>query len=108
MRLISEFRSRSRHIVGPLLGFCVAGYFFYHALHGDRGFMAWRNLKQEVAAHQALLAELEARRRALEHQVTLLYPGSLDPDMLDERARAMLNYGLPDEIVIFADQKGGK
>ena len=48
------------------------------------------------------MAEIAARRRTLERRVRLLNPAGLDPDMLDERARLMLNFGLADEIVIFA------
>ena len=34
-------------------------------------------------------------------------PGSLDPDMLEERARLMLNYGFPDDTVILTDEPPG-
>ncbi len=39
-------------------------------------------------------------RKALEARVKLLYPESLDADMLEEWARRLLNYGLPDEAVV--------
>ena len=32
--------------------------------------------------------------------MALLRTASLDPDMLDERARAMLNVAKPDEVVV--------
>ena len=47
------------------------------------------------------------RRKALQHRVKLLSPGSLDPDMLEERARFMLNYGFPDDAVILTDEPPG-
>ena len=102
MRLVTEIRLRARHVMGPVLGVCILGYFAYHAVHGDRGLIAWIELKQEVEETRAVLAEIAARRRTLERQVRLLSPSSLDPDMLDERARLMLNFGLADETVIFA------
>ena len=101
MGLIVELRSRARHVVGPVLGICVSVYFAYHVVQGDRGLIAWWTLKQRVASAQQTLNEITARRKTLEHRVDLLHPDSLDPDMLDERARVMLNYGQPGDIIIF-------
>src|SRR3989338_6356420 len=101
MKLVSEIRARARLIVGPVVGVCLAAYFAYHVVQGDRGLIAWWQLGQEVEAARALKADAAAERRALEHRVQLLSHSSLDRDMLDERARVMLNFGLPDEIVIF-------
>ena len=101
MGLISEIRSRSKHVIGPVLGICAAAYFAYHAVQGDRGLIAWWNLKQRVANARASLSEITAQRKILEHRVSLLHPQSLDPDLLDERARLMLNYGHAEDIIIF-------
>ncbi len=106
MSLIAEFRTRARHVIGPVLGICAAGYFAYHAVQGDRGLIAWWQLSQRVEAAGALLAETAARRGALENRVRRMAPGSMDSDLLDERARLMLNFGRPDEVVIFTG--GGK
>ena len=43
-------------------------------------------------------------RRDLERDVALLRPESLDPDLLDERARAALGFAHPDELTIFVDE----
>ena len=102
MGLIVEIRSRARHVVGPVLGICAAAYFAYHAVEGDRGLIAWLSLKQRVASARVSLDEITAQRKILEHRVSLLHPDSLDPDMLDERARVMLNYGHADDVIIFA------
>ena len=78
-------------------------YFAFHALHGDRGLFAWARYQQRIGDAERALARLKAERRVLEHRVRLLHPGSLDPDMLDERARLMLSYGRGDEIVFVHD-----
>jgi cell division protein FtsB len=101
MRLIGELRHRARHVVGPFLGICAAAYFAYHAIQGDRGLMAWARLSRDVEAGRAEHEDYARRRAVLEHRVKLLHPQSLDPDMLDERARVMLNFGYPNELVIF-------
>ena len=79
----------------------VAGYFAYHAVIGDFGLIASLELKREKAALQAELAAAQAELLALEHRVNLLRPESLDPDMLDERARETLNLAHPNDITIF-------
>ena len=47
------------------------------------------------------LAEAQATQKIWERRVTELRNQSLDPDMLDERARALLNYARPDDIIVF-------
>jgi len=105
MGLLQEIRARARHVVGPVLGVCAVGYFAYHVVHGDRGLIAWWNIKQRVTAAKAILAETRGKRETLEHRVQLMNPGSLDPDMLEERARLMLNYGYSDDIVVLEGKR---
>ena len=107
MGLIAEFRARARNVVGPAIGLCVVGYFAYHVVHGDRGLIAWRALEQRVASARTELARVRSERNALEHRVLLLNPGSLERDMLDEWSRRILNYGHPNEIVIFTRSADG-
>ncbi|MEK9725613.1 MAG: septum formation initiator family protein, partial [Rhodospirillaceae bacterium] len=82
------------------LGVSATFYFVYHVFHGDRGLMAWAQLRQDVADIQLTAKDVAKERLYLENKVRLLHPSSLDPDMLDERARLMLNFGHPDELVI--------
>ncbi len=107
MGLFTDVRARARHVVGPVLGICAVAYFAYHAIHGDRGLIAWWTLGQKMESARGVLAGIEARRKTLAHRVKLLSPGSLDPDMLEERARLMLNYGFPDDTVILTDDPPG-
>ncbi len=108
MGLITEIRARARFVVGPVLGICAVGYFAYHVVHGDRGLIAWWNIKQRVVAAKEAATQTRDERQALEKRVRLLNPGSLDPDMLEERAMLMLNYGYKDDIVILQERKRRK
>lgn len=65
--------------------------------------MALRQLSHRVEVARLEYDDIKARRMELENKVNLLHPDSLDPDMLDERARVMLNYGLEGEIVVMPD-----
>lgn len=100
MALKDELRRRTRDAIGPVLGFCIVGYFVYHSLEGDRGLFALVRLSEQIQDSRAQLEELSAERKALERRVGNLRSEHLDPDMLDERARLILNLGRPDEIVI--------
>ncbi len=105
MGLFYELRSRARFIVGPILGIFAVGYFAFHAFRGERGIFALSQLSHQVETAQQLYDKIKTQRKKLEHKVSLLLPDSLDPDMLDERARIMLNYGLKDDIVVILDKK---
>jgi cell division protein FtsB len=105
MGLLQEIRARARFVVGPVLGVCAVGYFAYHVVHGDRGVIAWWNVKQRVQAAKSILAQTRTEREILDHRVQLMNPSSLDPDMLEERARLMLNYGYSDDIVILEGKR---
>src|ERR1700680_1533414 len=100
MRVVHELRRRAPAITGPVLGISLVCYFAYHLFVGDRGLLAWMELSQELRDGKATLAALALERQTLERRVGLLQPDHLDPDMLDERARATLNLVGPNEIVI--------
>ncbi|CAA7623123.1 septum formation initiator family protein [Magnetospirillum sp. UT-4] len=99
--MLQELNGRLRHVMGPLIGFGAMAYFAYHTVEGDRGVLAWVRLKNEILEAEMHLAKVSTERQMLEHRVLLLRPDHLDPDMLEERARAMLNMGREDEVVIF-------
>lgn len=100
MALMKEIRRRIPYAAGQVLGCLVVGYFAYHLVEGDRGLLAMRYLNQEIAQTRLDLATIESERGVLDARVALLRPSDLDPDMLDERARVMLNLASPGEIVI--------
>ena len=99
--MLQEINRRLRHVIGPLIGVGAVAYFAYHTVEGDRGALAWVRMKNEVLEAELQLAKVTTERQSLEHRVLLLRPDHLDPDMLEERARAMLNMGREDEMVIF-------
>jgi len=101
MQVSRDFSRRLKSLAAQLLGACVAGYFIYHAVQGDRGILAWLRVNQQLEAAQVELAKSATDRAALEQRVALLNNSSLDLDMLEERARIMLNFSDPDDVVIF-------
>jgi cell division protein FtsB len=96
---------RLRDALVPLVAAIAIAYFAYHAMHGRYGFLNWLTLQDRVATLQGDLTEIRGERERLERRVALLRPESLDPDLLDERARAALGYAGPNEIIVL-DRSG--
>jgi cell division protein FtsB len=78
-----------------LLLYTVAGpviaYSGLNAYSGNRGLRAKQDLEEQIAQLNDELAGLRAERARWGRRVLLLRPCSIDPDMLDERARTLLN-----------------
>ncbi len=89
-------RTRLRSILTGLalyaLAAMVVGYFGINAYTGKYGLTARHDLEQEIARLTDELQALKAQRVAWERKTNLLRATGIDPDMLDERARAQLNF----------------
>ncbi len=96
-RLISQ---TARSAVGPFLWVGIILYFAYFAVYGERGMMAMHQVQAEVEQARTQLDQVHEERARLENRAALLRPDNLDADMLDERARLMLNYSHPDDVII--------
>lgn len=100
MSMILEIRRRGRHVVGSILGALLFAYFLFHAIQGDRGLLAWVQVRQQIVEAEAHLAGMEAERGQWEARVSLLRSSGLDRDMLDERTRLVTGLARADELVI--------
>ncbi len=92
---------RPRQILAPVIFATVFGYFGYHLVNGDRGLLAMVHLQRETQVALQNLAEAETTRKIWERRVSELRNPSLDPDMIDERARILLNYARKDDLIVF-------
>ena len=101
-------RRRFRAFINTLALYTIAalliGYFGVNAFTGNHGLRARQDLDHEVAQLTGELAALKADRATLERRVSLLRPESIDADMLDERARALLDYSDPRELILLRTQ----
>ena len=100
MAILYEIRVRARKILPTVLAASMVGYFGYHALHGERGFLAWRELKGDLVAAQIVEAQIAEQHARLDRRTALLRTDNLDRDLLEERARDLLGYGHPNDLVI--------
>jgi cell division protein FtsB len=78
----------------------VIAYFAANAYSGNHGLRAQQDLDQQFAALNQELSQLKQERADWQRRVKLLKSESIDPDMLDERARAGLNYLDPRDVTM--------
>ena len=78
----------------------MIGYFGVNAYTGARGLKANQDLAQQMSELTVELAALKLERARWEHKVSLLRSDAIDPDLLDERARAMLDYADPHDVIM--------
>ena len=95
-RLRSALTAIGLYIAAALL----IGYFGVNAYTGAHGLKAKQDLTQQIEELSKELAQLKLERANWQQRVSLLRADRLDPDMLDERARAMLDYVHPNDLVL--------
>jgi len=100
MAFFKGLKRRAQALVLPCIFFALCGYFAHHAMHGTRGLMARDARNAEIATARIVLAEAESERDTMERKVAGLRAEHLDRDMLEERARVLLNVVAKDEIIV--------
>ena len=83
-----------------LLAALFIGYFGVNAFTGNLGLRARQDLEAQLGEMKGDLSRLKAERTLWEHRVSLLRSDRIDPDMLDERARALLDYVDPRDVTL--------
>ncbi len=100
-------RKRLRSILTALGLYVTAalliGYFGVNAFSGNHGLKAKQDIDQQIASLSTELGQLQIERAQWQRRVALLKSNGLDPDMLDERARALLDYVHPNDLTLTFD-----
>jgi cell division protein FtsB len=78
----------------------LIGYFGVNAYTGAHGLRAKQDLMLQLNELSQELNNLKLEHAQLSHRLSLLRADRLDPDMLDERARAMLDYVHPNDLTL--------
>ncbi|MGR3469230.1 MAG: FtsB family cell division protein [Shimia sp.] len=78
----------------------LALYFTFAAVQGDYGLFRRAEIDAQKVQLLAQKEALDAEIAALENKTRRLSDDFLDLDLLDERARDLLGYVRPDEVVI--------
>jgi cell division protein FtsB len=96
---------RRRHAILTAIGLYIfaalfIGYFAVNAFTGNNGLRAQQDLDLQYFTMQRELDAVKAERGVWERRVALLRSDKIDPDMLDERARALLGYADPRDLTL--------
>lgn len=101
-------RKRLRSILNALALYTLAalliGYFGVNAYNGDRGLKAKEDIERQMATLTAELDRLKAEEAQWHRRIALLKSDDLDPDMLDERARILLDYADPHDLTFMLNK----
>ena len=100
MGFMRAVRQQVRAAIPPLVFLGLVGYFGWHATQGDRGLQSYALRQEQLKQVQHELTRITTERETWERRVAGLRTQRLDPDTLDERARAMLNVADPADIVL--------
>jgi cell division protein FtsB len=100
-------RKRLRSILTALGLYVTAallvGYFGVNAFSGNHGLKAKQDIDEQIASLSTELGRLQIERVQWERRVALLKSSGLDPDMLDECARGLLDYAHPNDLTLMFD-----
>lgn len=97
-------RTRLRANIAPIVfhvfSALVAGYFVWHALHGQRGLKTRDENAEKVAELQSTLDGLRAERARWRRNIDLVRGEAVDRDILEEQTRIELGRIQKNEVVI--------
>ena len=92
MKRLLEQRTFVRKNIVTLVGMGLFLYFSYHLIQGERSYMRFVSLTQSVEALEQKAASLKDQREQQESRVAMMRPGSVNRDLLEERARVVLGF----------------
>jgi cell division protein FtsB len=97
-------RKRLRSILNALALYALValliGYFGVNAYNGNRGLKAKEDIDRQMTALTTELDRLKTEQARWERRIALLKADDLDPDMLDEQARLLLDYTDPHDLML--------
>lgn len=92
MKKLLEHNDLVRRNFLTLLGLGLCFYFSYHLLQGDRSYFRYLSLQKTISEMKQTNEKLKAEHTNLETRVSMLRSGSIDKDLLEERARIILGF----------------
>jgi cell division protein FtsB len=103
MRIRRSVRQFFGALVVPAICGAAIVYFGYHLILGPRGLRSLEDAQATLGVHKQQLTQMTDARERLQHRISLLEPGSVDPDLVEELARGQLMDGAPGQVVVPRD-----
>ncbi len=104
MRKLIEKRYLLRQNMVFIVALSLTIYFSYHLIAGPRGYFELKDLEYNISLEADNLQVLEQERIAIEKKVVMMRPGSIDRDLLEERARYILGYTSKEEYILLQNR----
>ena len=98
-----DIKNKLKHYWLPLLCGLIIIYFVFNIFCGNRNIYRLIALKQEIIKAKAEAQTFADQKKRLQQLVDHLSDQSLDTDLLDERARIVLNVAADDDFIILTD-----
>lgn len=105
MGLYLDFQNKLRNSGFWIICCLMIVYFAFHAVNGERGLLKYLYLRQEISDAQKIAQDYQKQKDKLEDKVKHLSNASLDLDLLEERARVVLNFASEEDFVILDDNE---
>lgn len=97
-----------RHVALALGLIAFQGYLGYSVVTGQFGIESQDVLEAEIDELGAKSGALQAEIDSFRHRIDLFQTTRMDPDLVSERARALLSMAQADDIVVMVDPATGK
>jgi cell division protein FtsB len=97
---------RQLFVTAALIAF--QGYLAWSAISGNFGIEGRKQMMADISSLKVTSGGLAAEIEGYRHKVALFDPKSLDPDILTEKARALLSMAQIGDMVIMVDPDTGK
>lgn len=92
-----------RENILAMIGVCLCIYFSYHAILGNRSVVKLYSLGAQIETLSQEKTAYVFTKDSLQKKVLMMRPGSVDKDLLEERARVVLGYRQSEEIVLLGN-----
>lgn len=84
------------------------GYLGFSAISGQFGIESHETIVADIKVLEDKSAALQVEIDTFRHRISLMNPRHLDPDLVVERARALLNMAHADDILVMVNPQNGK
>jgi len=96
-----------RSLLVTVLLLAFQGYLGFNVVGGQFGIESQKQMRVDIQDLKAQSATLKAEIDSYQHKTSLFASAQLDPDILTEKARALLQMAHPDDLVIMTDPSTG-
>lgn len=105
-RLVRPSLWRQLSVTVALVAF--QGYLGWSAISGNFGIEGRKQMMAQIDTLKVTSGGLAAEIESYRHKVSLFDPKSLDPDILSEKARALLSMAQIGDMVVMVDPQTGQ